>query len=187
MFFHYFSKVKVKSKNVQIFWIQKIHPFSDIFVMINCVLSDIFYPISTEFYKCQCDGGNLENFINTSNDKLNFKLVVRFIDSLIESICALHEKGIIHRDIKTKNIFLFDKFNNLKIGDFGFTKYIGENSTATFRGSPNYISPEITKRERYKLSSDICSLGVVFVQLVSAQVEKGIKISVRILERIQII
>jgi serine/threonine protein kinase len=68
----------------------------------SCVLIQMEY----------CDGGNLENFINTSNDKLNFKLVFKFIDSLIESICALHEKGIIHRDIKTKNIFLFDKFNS---------------------------------------------------------------------------
>jgi serine/threonine protein kinase len=120
-----------------------------------------FVMIQTEY----CPGGDLDIFIN--KNKLDDNLVIRFIDLLIESIYILHERGIIHRDIKTKNIFLFDDDKNLKIGDFGFIKKIDEDFMSTFCGSLNYLPPEIKVGGRYKISADIWSLGIVFFQLIT--------------------
>jgi serine/threonine protein kinase len=92
---------------------------------------------------------------------------------LIESISILHERGIIHRDIKTKNIFLFDDNKNLKIGDFGFTKQIDDASMSTYCGILIYLPSEISNGERYKISSDIWSLGIVLFQLITQQSENG--------------
>jgi serine/threonine protein kinase len=126
--------------------------------------------IQTEY----CPGGDLEDFINQKYYELNDNLVIRFIDLLIESISILHKRGIIHRDIKTKNIFLFDDNKNLKIGDFGFTKQIDEASMSTYCGTLIYLPPEIFNGERYKISSDIWSLGIVLFQLITRQSENGV-------------
>jgi serine/threonine protein kinase len=133
-------------------------------VIISCILIQMEY----------CEDGNLENYIN-KNHHLTSDVVIHFIDELIEAIYYFHERGIIHRDIKTRNILLFDQFKTLKIGDFGFTKQIGDGSATTQCGTNIYFPPEIQNSERYKLSSDIWSLGVVLIQLVSEQVEQSVK------------
>jgi serine/threonine-protein kinase ULK2 len=122
-----------------------------------------FVMIQTEY----CPGGDLDIFINKKHYELEDDLVIHFVDLLIESIFVLHERGIIHRDIKTQNIFLFENEKNLKIGDFGFIKKIDEDSMTSFCGTKNYLPPEIKVGGRYKISADIWSLGIVLFQLIT--------------------
>ena len=59
------------------------------------------------------------------------------------SLLALHSKSILHRDIKTQNIFI--KAGVLKLGDFGISRVL-ENTTSnamTVVGTPYYMSPEV--------------------------------------------
>lgn len=48
---------------------------------------------------------------------------------LLEAVAALHENGIVHRDIKGANIFLTDEMQNLKLGDFGCAVKIKAHTT----------------------------------------------------------
>ncbi|CAD2220642.1 Protein tyrosine kinase/Protein kinase domain containing protein, putative [Angomonas deanei] len=86
----------------------------------------------------------------------------------------LHCNNIIHRDIKSSNLYLSKK-GVLKIGDFGVSKMLGGSEeeetpftdlfTNTFVGTPFYISPEICLGEYYSFSSDLWSLGVIAYEL----------------------
>jgi serine/threonine protein kinase len=90
----------------------------------------------------------------------------------------IHEKGIIHRDIKLNNIFLDDNFN-VRIGDFNCSVVINEDFAKKFSenieeidnlinkqtgvGNDDYKSPEMKDRNRnYDQKTDIYSMGVIF-------------------------
>ncbi len=80
----------------------------------------------------------------------------------------LYNKGIIHRDIKPANVLI--KGNSLKITDFGLAKIIEKEElnsfkTGTVAGSPCYMAPEILKEEKYNISCDVWSLGVIMYRM----------------------
>lgn len=62
----------------------------------------------------------------------------------------MHSKNILHRDIKTQNMFLTSE-NIVKLGDFGIAKELGTNAnmTKTLVGTPYFMSPEVCKGEPY--------------------------------------
>lgn len=78
----------------------------------------------------------------------------------------LHEQKIVHRDIKTRNIFLFKRFPILKIGDFGISTSLSERLMAsTAIGTPYYLSPEICSGMKYDYKSDMWALGCVLYEM----------------------
>ena len=71
----------------------------------------------------------------------------------------LHTRKILHRDIKTINLFL-TKDERVKIGDLGVAKTMkGINFANTLVGTPYYLSPELCEEKPYDHKSDIWSLG----------------------------
>jgi serine/threonine protein kinase len=79
----------------------------------------------------------------------------------------LHNKNILYRDLKPENI-LVDERGHLKLTDFGLCKldFKREDLTASFVGSPEYMSPEILNGDPYNYSVDFYTLGVLFYELV---------------------
>ncbi|XP_048338242.1 serine/threonine-protein kinase Nek4-like [Sphaerodactylus townsendi] len=72
----------------------------------------------------------------------------------------LHEKHILHRDLKTQNVFL-TRSNIIKVGDLGIARVL-ENQydmASTLIGTPYYMSPELFSNKPYNYKSDVWALG----------------------------
>ena len=116
-----------------------------------------------------CDGQNLRDFINKNNNEL---IEENILYNIIKQICIgikeIHNKNIIHRDLKPENIFMNDK-NDIKIGDFGISKYFGSNKkytkTSKKAGSEKYTAPEILIDGIYNEKADMYSLGCIIYEL----------------------
>jgi eukaryotic-like serine/threonine-protein kinase len=94
---------------------------------------------------------------------------------LAQGLHAIHEAGIIHRDLKTPNI-MRDAGGNVRLMDFGIAKQAGETPGAAVTalgmivGTPEYMSPEQARGEKIDFRSDIYALGVVIFEIFTGQV-----------------
>jgi len=75
---------------------------------------------------------------------------------------VLHEKNIIHRDIKCANIFISN--GQYKIADLNVSKLLKKTLAYTQTGTPYYASPEVWQDKPYELKSDIWSLGCILYE-----------------------
>lgn len=102
----------------------------------------------------------------------NTEEVQHILLQLLLAVDYLHNRRVIHRDLKLGNIMI-DAMGNIKVGDFGFATELGlhEDRKKTVCGTPNYIAPEILMAERaphigYSFEADLWSVGVVAYTLV---------------------
>ena len=86
------------------------------------------------------------------------------------ALSLVHASSILHRDLKSANIFL-TKDGHVKIGDFGLSRRLGSATylTETVCGTPYYLSPEKVNCEPYGEPSDVWALGVVLYELLTLQ------------------
>ncbi len=80
----------------------------------------------------------------------------------------IHDKKILHRDLKSSNIFICSN-GNIKLGDFGIAKVLKNTNefAKTIVGTPYYLSPEICLRKPYNQKSDIWSMGCILFELMN--------------------
>ena len=72
----------------------------------------------------------------------------------------VHSQNVVHRDMKSQNIFLTRALDHVKLGDFGISKILASKSQAySVVGTPCYISPELCEGKPYNQKSDVWSLG----------------------------
>lgn len=91
-------------------------------------------------------GGDLLSFIRRRT-RLNEASAKPIFKQIIEALDYIHSNGIVHRDIKLDNI-LIDLQNNIKICDFGVSKFIKPGELMKEQcGTPAYIAPEILKNQ----------------------------------------
>uniref|UniRef100_A0A8C3Q1W1 Serine/threonine-protein kinase Nek9 n=1 Tax=Chrysolophus pictus TaxID=9089 RepID=A0A8C3Q1W1_CHRPC len=116
-----------------------------------------------------CNGGNLYDKILRQKDKLfEEEMVLWYLFQIVSAVSCIHRAGILHRDIKTLNIFL-TKANLIKLGDYGLAKKLNsEYSMAeTLVGTPYYMSPELCQGVKYNFKSDIWAVGCVIFELLT--------------------
>jgi NIMA (never in mitosis gene a)-related kinase len=94
------------------------------------------------------------------------KQILDWFTQMALAIKHCHDKKILHRDLKSQNIFLTSK-NFVKLGDFGIAKVLEHtmDKANTVIGTPYYLSPEIIQGKPYNLSSDIWSLGIILYEM----------------------
>eukprot|EP00755_Sulcionema_specki_P019543 Sspe_Gene.69760::Locus_41135_Transcript_1_5_Confidence_0.429_Length_1690::g.69760::m.69760/K08857/NEK1_4_5; NIMA (never in mitosis gene a)-related kinase 1/4/5 len=120
------------------------------------------------------DGGDLERQVKSraAKDHSYFKeFEVLFIFcQLCLALDHVHGKKMLHRDLKTANIFLTSA-GVVKLGDFGYSHEYAETVSnmvaGTFCGTPCYLAPELWNSKRYSKKADIWSLGVIFYEMLA--------------------
>ena len=113
------------------------------------------------------DGDLQSKIIKMRNEGGFFKesIIWEYSIQMIEGLKALHDKKIMHRDLKSANIFLFKENHQCKLGDMNVSKVIKEKVLLTQTGTPYYASPEVWRDEPYSYKSDLWSIGCVIYEL----------------------
>ncbi|CAF0941097.1 unnamed protein product [Brachionus calyciflorus] len=114
-----------------------------------------------------CDGGDLYSKIQSARGVLiNEDQILDWFVQLTLALKHVHDRKILHRDLKSQNIFL-TKDGTIKLGDFGVAKVL--NTTTEFAktaiGTPYYMSPEICEHKPYNNKSDVWSLGCILYEM----------------------
>ncbi|XP_045444594.1 serine/threonine-protein kinase Nek3 isoform X4 [Pipistrellus kuhlii] len=114
-----------------------------------------------------CDGGDLMQKIKHQKGKLFPEdMILNWFTQMCLGVNHIHKKHVLHRDIKSKNIFLTQN-GQVKLGDFG-SAHLLSNPMAfacTYVGTPYYVPPEIWENMPYNNKSDIWSLGCILYEL----------------------
>ena len=92
--------------------------------------------------------------------------VWRIFIQMVRGLKALHDLKILHRDLKSANIFLFSD-GSAKIGDCNVSKVVYKGLGYTQTGTPYYASPEVWNDDPYDNKSDIWSLGCVTYEMLT--------------------
>ncbi|MDR1754976.1 MAG: Stk1 family PASTA domain-containing Ser/Thr kinase [Eubacterium sp.] len=116
------------------------------------------------------DGINLTEYIQ-SQGMLKWKDALHFTVQVLKALQHAHDRGIVHRDIKSQNIMLLSD-GTIKVMDFGIAHFNREtNKTMSEKaiGSVHYISPEQAKGEITDEKSDIYSVGVMLYEMLTGK------------------
>lgn len=119
---------------------------------------DACYYIVMEF----CGGGDLLNFVRGKGRLCELEAREVF-KQLVEGVAAVHEKSVLHRDLKLENVLLDLSLQTIKLCDFGISRIVEPGTVMNEQcGTPAYLAPEILYEEGYTgYESDVWSLGVV--------------------------
>ena len=118
------------------------------------------------------DGGDLANLLKEQGTRhLPEDQVLDYFVQICLAMKHVHDRKVLHRDIKSQNVFLTQNRKVVKLGDFGIARVL--NATAelakTACGTPYYMSPEMYRRERYSYKNDVWAVGCVLFELVALQ------------------
>ncbi|KJH50079.1 kinase domain protein [Dictyocaulus viviparus] len=124
-----------------------------------------------------CEGSSLYKHIHVVEPHVEFEMstILDIFKQITLGMNYLHSKNIIHRDLKTNNIFLMDDMSTVKIGDFGLatvkTRWSGGQQSQQPTGSILWMAPEVIRMQDpspYTTLSDVYSFGVVMYEVLSS-------------------
>ena len=121
-------------------WPKVIHP--NVITMFDYIINAHKIYMLLEY----ANGGDLLSYIQKINGPVSDKDCKNWMKQICSAVSYLHERNIIHRDLKLENL-LMDSNRNIKLCDFGFSKDLNslesENLSRTYCGSKAYASPGI--------------------------------------------
>lgn len=122
-----------------------------------------------------CEGSSLYQHLHVQEAKFEMLTVLNISRQTAQGMDYLHAKNIIHRDLKSNNIFLHDDLT-VKIGDFGLatvkTRWSGSQQYLQPSGSILWMAPEVIRMmddNPYSFQSDVYAFGIVSYELLTGQ------------------
>ncbi|CAF0871108.1 unnamed protein product [Rotaria sordida] len=120
-----------------------------------------------------CEGGDLYTKLKerkANKQPLTENQIVEWFVQICMALQYMHDKSILHRDLKTQNIFL-TKNEIVKVGDLGIARVLdsGNDLATTIIGTPYYMSPEIFSNKPYGQRSDIWALGCCVYEMTTLE------------------
>ncbi len=124
------------------------------------------------------EGGTLRGKINhmvynEGQSHLDPHQAANIVWQLCRAVRAMHQKDIVHCDIKPENVFLRIVDDEVKLGDLGCSIYLKDERNRILAGSPSYMAPELALEAKLAPGSDIYSLGVVLFELLIGRLPLG--------------
>ncbi|CAI5736442.1 unnamed protein product [Hyaloperonospora brassicae] len=106
-----------------------------------------------------------------NDDPRGYFPLAQVLDWFVQMAMAikyLHDQRVLHRDLKTSNVFLTTA-NVVKVGDFGIAKTLDStlDHAQTMVGTPYYMSPEVCASKPYSYASDVWSLGCILYEMLA--------------------
>lgn len=179
---HWHGPVAVKMLNVKIPTTAQLQAFKNevavlrktrhvnILLFMGCV-SKPQLAIVTQW----CEGSSLYKHLHVFESKFQLLTLIEIGRQTAQGMDYLHAKNIIHRDLKSNNIFLHDDLT-VKIGDFGLatakTRWSGSQQFHQPTGSILWMAPEVIRMQEespYSYQSDVYAFGVVLFELLAGQ------------------
>mmetsp|Transcript_102845 Transcript_102845/g.300031 ORF Transcript_102845/g.300031 Transcript_102845/m.300031 type:complete len:578 (-) Transcript_102845:88-1821(-) len=117
-----------------------------------------------------CRGGDMRKLISEmaqSRRHFSEEQVMTWFVQIALALRYIHSEKVLHRDLKTSNIFLTDDLSTVKLGDFGISRVLEQtlDAAVTMVGTPYYMSPEVCSNAPYSWKSDIWALGCVLYEM----------------------
>lgn len=117
-----------------------------------------------------CEGGDLQTYIKEKlkeKKRIQEAQIMHYFVQILHALQYIHGERILHRDLKTSNLFLMARREVVKLGDFGISRVLEGSiqSANTVVGTPYYMSPEVCENKPYTYKSDVWSLGCVLYEL----------------------
>ena len=114
-----------------------------------------------------CDGDLYTELMKRPNG-FSTEEVRRIMIQLNDAFAQMQKHKIVHRDLKVQNVFI--KYTkrpefDVKLGDYGFSKELSDDITATKLGTPATMAPEILMNRAYTSKADLWSIGVIIYHL----------------------
>merc|ERR1719221_1687765 len=124
-----------------------------------------------------CEGGDLTSQVEAARKVKRYiqeAQVLRWITQALLALKYIHDKHVLHRDLKSGNFFL-SRAGNLKMGDFGIAKVLGSTCAVAMTqiGTPYYLSPEVCQDKPYAWASEIWAMGIILFELCALQLPFG--------------
>jgi len=144
----------------------------NVLLFMGCVSKKGQLAIVTQW----CEGSSLYKHLHVNEAKFELLNVIEIARQTSQGMDYLHAKNIIHRDLKSNNIFLHDDNFTVKIGDFGLAtvKYKWSGSGQQYKQQPTgsilWMAPEVIKLSEdnpYTFQSDVYAFGIVLYELMT--------------------
>lgn len=116
------------------------------------------------------DGITLTDYIEQQG-LLKWRDAVHFVVQILRALQHAHDRGIVHRDVKSQNVMLLND-GTIKVMDFGIARFNRENNKTMSEktiGSVHYISPEQARGDITDERSDIYSVGVALYEMLTGK------------------